>query len=352
MVYNTEKTMDIKMLCKKIMAYKKVFVIILPTVFVLSCFLVISVPRYYTTDTSLAPEVESSSVNGNLSSIASSFGIDLNDMQTNDAITPYLYPDLMNDNSFVANMLKIKIKTQDMTLHTNYYKYLTQYQEYAWFEKMGIWIKNIFQDEKTQNNDIKKILQNPYQLSKADNKIIEQIQKDINIYVDKKTGVITVSATAQDPLVCKTLADSVATRLQSFIIKYRTSKAQQDVEHYKKLMTDARKSYEKTRRQYANFSDANTDVVLESVRSRLDDLENDMQLKYNQYTAYNTQYQAAIAKLREKTPVFTVLKGANVPIKPSGPKRMLIVIGSLLFTFFAIIAWIISKDLLLELKDY
>lgn len=347
----TENILDIRVICKKVMAYKKVFAITLPAVFVISCLLVISVPRTYTTDISLAPEIETASVGGSLSSIASTFGIDLNDMQTTDAITPFLYPDLMNDNRFVVNMFKINVETQDKKFKGDYYTYLTSYQAHAWFEKIGQGIHDKLNGEESNRKDLKHILQNPYELSKEDNKLVEQVQEDISIYIDKKSSIIMVSATAQDPLICKTLADSVAARLQAFIIKYRTSKAQKDVEHYKKLMADAQKSYEKTRREYASFSDANTDVILESVSSKLDDLENDMQLKYNQYTAYNTQYQAAIAKLREKTPVFTVLKGANVPVKPSGPKRMLIVIGCMLFACFALLAWIIGKHLLSEIKN-
>ena len=108
--------------------------------------------------------------------------------------------------------------------------------------------------------------------------------------------------------------------------------------------------YRKARNQYANYADANNEVMLESVKSKLEDLENDMQLKYNQYTAYNTQYQIAIAKLREKTPVFTKLQGASVPQKPAGPKRILTIIGALLFTFFVILAIIISKQLLKNSK--
>lgn len=162
--------------------------------------------------------------------------------------------------------------------------------------------------------------------------------------------MITVFATAQDPLICKILADSVSEKLKAFIIKYRTSKSQKDVEHYKKLMAESQAAYEKVRRQYASFADANNDVIMESVKSKMEDMENDMQLKYNQYTAYNTQYQASIAKLREHTPVFTVLQGASVPVKPAGPKRMLSILGILAFSFFVLLAGIISKQLLKELK--
>lgn len=98
-------------------------------------------------------------------------------------------------------------------------------------------------------------------------------------------------------------------------------------------MNDALKDYEKVRKEYGTFSDANTELVLESVKSKLVDMENDMQLKYNQYTTYNTQYQAAVAKVLERTPAFTLLKGAEAPIKPSGPKRMIFVTMMLIMTF-------------------
>ena len=69
------------------------------------------------------------------------------------------------------------------------------------------------------------------------------------------------------------------------------------------------------------------DVVLESVKLKQNDLENDMQLKYNTYTTLVAQLKAADSKLQEHTPVFTTIQGAEVPVKPSGPKRMLFVIG-------------------------
>ena len=61
-------------------------------------------------------------------------------------------------------------------------------------------------------------------------------------------------------------------------------------------------------------------------------MENDMQLKFNAYTSVNNQLQAAKAKVQEKTPAFTVLKGASVPIKPAGPKRMIFVAAMLIVT--------------------
>lgn len=218
----------------------------------------------------------------------------------------------------------------------------------SWMEKSLESMSNLLSHEETGMKSLEKI--NPYMLTKKEDGIVKDVRNDIRIDIDKKSGMITVFATAQDPLVCKILADSVSEKLKAFIITYRTSKSQKDVEHYKKLMAESQAAYEKVRRQYASFADANNDVILESVKSKMEDMENDMQLKYNQYTAYNTQYQASIAKLREHTPVFTVLQGASVPVKPAGPKRMLSILGILAFSFFVLLAGIISKQLLKELK--
>ncbi|MBO5549302.1 MAG: chain-length determining protein, partial [Prevotella sp.] len=83
----------------------------------------------------------------------------------------------------------------------------------------------------------------------------------------------------------------------------------------------------------------------ESYRAKQEDLENDMQLKFNTYTAMQTQLQQAKAKVQERTPAFTLLKGASVPIKPSGPKRMIFVIGMVILAFFGTIGWILKDEL-------
>ena len=111
--------------------------------------------------------------------------------------------------------------------------------------------------------------------------------------VDKKTGVITVSVKDQDPLVCKTMADSVTVLLQHFITDYRTNKARIDLAYYTKLADSAYQEYEKALNTYSRYADANMNVILQSHRSKMSDLENDMQLKYTTYTTLSTQQQAA-----------------------------------------------------------
>ena len=161
----------------------------------------------------------------------------------------------------------------------------------------------------------------------------DTIRKNISINVDKKTAVISITVEAQDALICKTVADSVKERLQVFITNYRTNKSRIDELYYKKLVDEAKEDYEKARRIYAGYADSNMDIMLESIRAKQNDLENDMQLKYNTYTTLMTQYQTAKAKVQERTPAFTIVKGASMPIKPSGPKRLIFVLGMVVVVF-------------------
>ena len=84
-------------------------------------------------------------------------------------------------------------------------------------------------------------------------------------------------------------------------------------------------------------------VTLVNYTAKTEDLENEMQLKHNIYTAMNTQMQAAMAKLQEATPAFTVIESASIPIRPAGPKRMIISIAMMILSFFVLSGWLLFK---------
>ena len=333
---------DINKIVKTLWRERKLFYKTLPIVFVLSCIYILGVPRTYNTESKLAPEMENSMGSSTLGSLASSFGFNLAGMETSDAITPLLYPDLMEDNGFVTSLFKARVQDSEGVLDVTYYDYLRKYQKYPWFEIPFHWLKSLFPKSKDDKGASGSKF-NPYYLSKDDDDIVKAIRQSVNISVDKKTGVITISTKAQDALVCKTLADSIKGQLQKFITEYRTNKARIDLEYYEQLTAKAKHDYEKARQLYASYSDANTDIILQSFRSKVEDLENDMQLKFNTYTVLNTQLQQAKAKVQERTPAFTVVKGAEVPIKPTGPKRMIFVTGMLMLAFFITSAYIMFK---------
>ena len=127
------RAIDYRKVWKSLKERKSLFLKTLPVAFVIGCIYTLSIPRFYITSIKLAPEMENSNTGGALSSIASSFGFDLSEMQTTDAITPLLYPELMEDNGFVSDLFNIRVTSKDSTINTTYKEYLQKHQKHEWW---------------------------------------------------------------------------------------------------------------------------------------------------------------------------------------------------------------------------
>ena len=350
---NQKDTIDLVEVYKLLKTKKRVFLIVLPIVFALSCLWIFPEPRYYKSNVVLAPEMSGEDMAGGLASVASQFGVNLSG-SANDAIYPLLYPDVVGSNKFVVGLLNINVKTIDGAVATDYYTYMSKCQKKNWilspFKKLFSAAGSLFVNKDYASSKTSKTKMNAFRMSKRDYELVELLKQKIVCKVDKKTEVITISVTDQDPLISATMADSVSMHLQQFITKYRTNKARIDVEHYQKLANDAKAAYDKSVHAYSSYCDANQDVMLQSFISKRDEMENEMQLKFNTYSAMCTQLEAMRAKLQEKTPAFTTLQSASVPVKPAGPKRMFFVIGMTLFAFIVTALWLLRKQIFFSSK--
>ena len=345
---NTNKgrrPIDMGKIVKVILTHRKAYCYVLPIVMVVTYLLMCCMPRYYMSSVVLAPESSDNTSLGSFSSSLASLGLgSLGKLANNDAISPDLYPDLLSSNDFVVQLFPIKVINKDGSINTNYYDYLNHKQKDAWWNKIKGYIMELIDPTPLTNfRGTEKV--DIFSMSKKQQDIAAKIKKNINCEIDQKTYAITISVKDQDPKICATIADSTRQHLQNFIIDYRTNKAKNDYAYYNNLCNKAKKEYEEARRKYASSSDANMDVSLTSVRSKIDDLENDMQLKYNIYSSMNTQKQAALAKIQEKTPAFTTLQSATVPIKPAGPKRMLMSIAMAMLAFIVMSVYFLRKNI-------
>ena len=325
---------DFVAIFKKLWPHRKTYYKVLPTVLIITYLITVCIPRYYTCTVKLAPEPTGPSVSGSLGSLASSFGFgSLSKMGNLDALNVEIYPDIIKSMDFVADLMLVQVTTKKGDIKTNYYTYLRDHQKDAWWNvlkaRISEWIHPTPKDSYSGEEKI-----SVFNLTKQQSEIFKSVSEKIKCNVDKKTDVVSIYVTDKDPLVCATIANMTCKKLQEFIIAYRTNKANIDYEYYKKLTAEAKSAYVKVRKQYVTLADANQDVMLPSYKAKEEDLEDEMQLKYNVYTAMNTQMQAAQAKLQEATPAFTIIESASVPIKPAGPKRMII---SFFMTFLSFI---------------
>jgi hypothetical protein len=334
---------DFIQIVKKLWPHRKTYYWVMPTTLILTYLYMICIPRYYNCTVSLAPESGGTSISGSLGSIASSFGLgNLAKLNSDDAIFAEIYPDVIKSKKFISELMVVDVKTKEGDVNCNYYTYLRDHQRTAWWNVVKSNIKSMFSESSTDNYNGKEKI-STFNLTQVQDDVFGSAQNKITCSVDKKTNVVTITVRDQDPLVCATMADATCQKLQDFIIAYRTNKSRIDYEYYKKLCEESRKEYDKALDRYASCADAYTNSVLTIYKARVEKLENDMQAKYNIYTAMNTQMQAARAKLQEATPAFTVIECASVPIKPAVPKRMLISIVMMILSFFVLSVWYLIK---------
>lgn len=323
---------------------KKLYIRVLCLTFFGVWLLTLCYPDYYRCKVTLVPESGSSSNSmGSLLSLASSFGMNLGNGSGKDAdaITPVLYPDLMKSTDFVTSLFDIQVKRDSDEHAMSYYEYIRDYQKKPlWSEAMRSFGKWLSSDDKKKKRDSL----NLFRLTPEQKFIMAKIVENVSCQVDKKTEVIYIDVKDQDPVVAAMVADSVRSLLQQSLTDYRTSKARHDLAYIQQLYKEAKQSYERSCDLYADFVDSNRDVILESVRQQQSRLENEMQLRYNNYNALSAQLLAALAKVQEKTPAFTTLERATVPMLEAGPNRKMIILLCTFLAFVFLTVWIMYKE--------
>jgi uncharacterized protein involved in exopolysaccharide biosynthesis len=297
---------------------------------VIGIVVALNTPKDYKAEVILAPELSSGGLGltDNIADMAANFGIDIAGKSSMDAIYPELYPDIFSSTKFVMSLFDIPVRTKDDDTERTYYKHITEEQKSPFWNYPKMWLSNLLKPKDPLTVDSAKT--DKYKISRKDDDICRGIRNAIMCTIDKKTSVISISVTDQDPLVAAIVADTLQKRLQTYITDYRTRKARNDYNYYKDLTIKAKAEYEEARQKYGNSYDGSTHISLRSVELRLEGLENDMQLKFNTYSSLNSQLEAAKAKVQEKTPAFTIIENPIMPYKASSIPRSVIV---LLFMF-------------------
>jgi uncharacterized protein involved in exopolysaccharide biosynthesis len=348
-VEQEESSIDFRKLFKDVLKHKWLYIMVMVVTFVVVAIFSLALPNYYTCTVKLAPELSGSKSTGGLAAMASSFGVTLPTNAT-EALYPTLYPELVNSVDFKTSLFPIPVtvegkKKGEANRTMPYYDYLKDEQKKVWWKEILRAPKKLISKLRSkgeEDNQSAKI--DPFRLTETQAKIVEALNEKVVCDVDKKTMVITINVTDQDPVICAVMADSVKSRLQEYITDYRTSKARVDLEYNKKICEEAKERYDKARAAYAGYADANQNVILQSVRQKQVSLENEMQIQYNAYMQAAAQLLSAEAKVQEETPAFTTLQSATVPVKKAGPSRSKICLAFVLLAFLAVTAWVFYKE--------
>ena len=324
---------------------------------VIGIIVAISIPKQYTVEVTLSPEMGNNK-DGGLSGLAASFlgsGVTMGD--GTDALNASLSADIVSSTPFLLELSNMKVPVsggEEISLSS----YLNEESSPWWGYVIGFpgmvmgGAKSLFTENEDEPISSDKVSRGAIELSKKETEKIETLKKMIAAAVDKKTSMTSISVTFQNPKVAAVVADSVVKKLQEYIIDYRTFKAKEDCIYLEKLFKERQQEYYAAQKKYADYLDSHDNIILQSVRTEQERLQNDMSLAYQVYSQVASQLQVARAKVQEEKPVFAVVEPAVVPLEPSGTSRKVYVLAFIFLSVCIVISWnLFGKDLLNKFKE-
>jgi hypothetical protein len=295
-----------------------------------------SLPKEYTTSVVLAPESEQKMGSG-VSSIASMMGVSLDNSV--DAISVDMFPEVVKSTPFLFQLfdLQVTFERKGETITTDLLDYMLEYQKSPWwtpimqapFKALG-WVMSIGKEK--EDEGAKPAVYDVNNLPKKERGVIKYFAENIMLTVDKKTGKTSASLTMQDPLVVAKVLNEVVENLKEYMTEYRTQKASQDVANLEVICNQRKADYYAAQQAYAEYSDANKSVILQSAQAERERLQQEMNLAYQVYSQVATQLEASRIKEQQAKPVFATIEPVTIPLKKSGPSKAKLLV---IFTFLA-----------------
>lgn len=334
-----EQEIDLMDLLRQIIAMRKTLYKAAGIGLVVGIIIAFSIPRQYTVSVTLAPEMGSDAKSGGLASMAASF-LGAGSMSNSpDALNATLSSEIVSSTPFLLELFDTRVQTLDGDLDTTLVAYLDEQSAPWWSLILGApgkavgAVKGLFSEKPDTATTL-----NPFQLTPKESQKVAGLKNSIQANIDKKTGITTLSVTLQDAKVTAMVADSVVTKLQQYIINYRIAKAKEDCAYLEQLYQERQQEYYDAQQRYARYVDANKSLVLQSVRTEQERLQNDMNLAYQVYSQVAQQLQVARAKIQEEKPVFAVVEPATVPLRASNNRKM-IIIGIVFLALVGTVGW-------------
>tara|TARA_B100001094_G_scaffold129830_1_gene125724 strand:- start:648 stop:1643 length:996 start_codon:yes stop_codon:yes gene_type:complete len=275
---------------------------------------------YSSSTTFLTSNSESTSSSG-LGGVASLVGINLGGLSSGNEIPASMYPQIGESIGFKRALLKSFIDENKQV-------------------KLDDFLINQYGIEKTLNTQNK----SKSFISKSEDDLFNILNKIISINVNQRDGFITISANMPESEFAANTCINAREILQKIVINNKIKSAKQKLEFSEGQLRSKRVEFEQIQNKLSYFNDSNLNIVTSSVINEREKLEADFQIINAVMVELSKQVEQRKLQVSENTPVFSVIKEANMPVRRSSPKRaqMVLIFGFMGLAFS--ILYVIAKD--------
>lgn len=171
-------------------------------------------------------------------------------------------------------------------------------------------------------------------LSEEEEQALRSVSDLLSTSIDQENGLMTISITTQDPMLSAGIAESFANHLVDRVRTMRTQKARQNLEFIEERFEEAQEELQEIEEDMARFLDRNRNIGTAQLENERDRLQRQVSFAEQLYSEIQTQRTQAELELQRNEPVITVLEEPVPSLRPSGPRRTLIVLLSIILGGF------------------
>lgn len=353
-----EDEIDLIELARTIWLGRKTIIIIVSIFTIVGFSIALLTPREYTSSTTMVPQLSSGKSNlGGLSSLAAIAGFNLNTNLETTELSPYVYPQIVQSVPFQLEIMNTPFSFSDVDHRVTLFEYYTEISKPGILSIIkkytiglpGIIIGAIRGDQNESINDLTD--SRTIKLTKEQDEVRKLIANSITLETNDKEGYVVLSSQFHDPKLAAEVAQKAQELLQQYITEFKIEKATAQLEFIQERYAEKKAEYEKAQQSLATFEDNNKNITSARAATERIKLQNDYQLAFEVYSQLAQQLEQAQIKVKEDTPVFSVLKPVVIPIEKSAPNRpMILIIWIFLGGVFGI-GWIFGKQFLATIKN-
>ena len=347
---NQEDSIDIIALLQSIWTGRKLILKTVLVFMILGLFIAIFSQNEYTASTTIVPQSSSEKPGGSLGGIAALAGINLGSVGQQSSISPTLYPQILTNISFQKELLEtlLSIEGQDKKItykeyYTNVYSpsVLSSIKKYT-IGLPGVLI-GLLKSDKTSNDEPIKY-NSLLQITENDKKLTELLLEQLSMAVNDKDGYISLSTTMPEAIAAAELTQKAQELLEQYVIDFKIEKSSSELDFIKNRYQEKEQEFQKIQQKLAVYTDRNQNVNSARAKMELMLLQSEYDLAYGVYSELAKQLETQQLKVKEDTPIFTILQPVFVPLEKTGPKRSLILIIYTFLGFVLSIGYLLVKE--------
>lgn len=283
--------------------YKGKYIILLSIVCggLIGLLFALTTPSQYTATAIMVPQTTSGN-QSQLSGLASLAGINLN-LSESAELSPVIYPRIVNSIPFKLELMNTAFTFSDYKSKITIYEYYTGNKPVTVKDTSG---------------------SKPVSLDESQILVKKKLDKNIFLDIDKKDGFLTLKVTMPEAIAAAEVAMKVQQLLQRDIIKFKTEKAQADLDFIQERYNVVKAEAESYQVGVAAGADRFKDLVSGLPKVSNARLQTKYTIANSVFQELAKQLEQAKIQVKKDTPVFTVIEPVSIPYEKTGRSKIFI----------------------------